>query len=579
MNTQYLEYCKKEIQEYLDKGLIRDSKSPWSCSAFYVMNAAEQERGAPTLVINYKPLNKVLKWIRYPLPNKQDLIKRLNHASIFSKFHMKSGYYQIVVKEEDKYKTNPKPWDNDMTEVVKRIKLIVKRLPCLGIPDPEAYLIVETDASDLGYGGILKQRILSSKEQIARKMSKSSKDQYGSPLRTPNQTSSNIVNRSLAPKAIGSNTPLRPLASTSSQRKTFLATIKKEPQTTSSNKYSPLSFLDKYQSPVPTSIPTPSKQLSHITPPISTPSGSKSYEEEYILKDENIDIMPIEPDWKKLSPTNLASRIFPEEYHYLPTYKSRIFYEFILIDTDSIELTHTRDDQKILKIITPDEWNQPLYKTNNFTRTFEPQQYSYYDYIDGWTNFLYLHPKTHSWFIWFRRGISLKFPKWFLEWFIKFGLEIFPNEVSEVFNYFKQKTTFLTGYKFISFIVSQNITWIMSWDYEYRQPYSNNNLLLLTRSIKVKWWKKFDINLLSLKRIDDWVKTSSLGITKPSKDLDEETKFLAEKSKIMVELASATSQDEFEERLKLIQALQDPSQKEETGSSDSVSTNPYNMFH
>uniref|UniRef100_A0A151UGQ5 Polyprotein n=1 Tax=Cajanus cajan TaxID=3821 RepID=A0A151UGQ5_CAJCA len=161
MNTQYLEYCKKEIQEYLDKGLIRNSKSPWNCSAFYVMNVAEQERGAPRLVINYKPLNKLLKWIRYPLPNKQDLIKRLNHASIFSKFDMKSRYYQIGVKEEDKYKTkNPNPWNNDKTE-------IVKRLPCLGIPDPEAYLIVETDASNLGYGGILKQNFLS-KEQIFR---------------------------------------------------------------------------------------------------------------------------------------------------------------------------------------------------------------------------------------------------------------------------------------------------------------------------------------------------------------------------------------------------------------------------
>nr|KYP59168.1 polyprotein [Cajanus cajan] len=104
-NFDEKEYCKKEIQEYLDKGLIRNSKSPWSCSAFYVMNATKQERGAPRLVINYKPLNKVLKWIRYPLPNKQDLIKRLNHASIFSKFDMKSGYYQIGVKEEDKYKT------------------------------------------------------------------------------------------------------------------------------------------------------------------------------------------------------------------------------------------------------------------------------------------------------------------------------------------------------------------------------------------------------------------------------------------------------------------------------------------
>ena len=50
-------------------------------------------------------LNKVLKWIRYPLPNKIDLIKRIHDATIFSKFDMKSGYYQISVKEKDKYKT------------------------------------------------------------------------------------------------------------------------------------------------------------------------------------------------------------------------------------------------------------------------------------------------------------------------------------------------------------------------------------------------------------------------------------------------------------------------------------------
>ncbi|KAL4370795.1 hypothetical protein AHAS_Ahas06G0101500 [Arachis hypogaea] len=46
MNKEYLEYCKKEIQEYLDKGLIRPSKSPWSCTGFYVMKVSEIERGA-----------------------------------------------------------------------------------------------------------------------------------------------------------------------------------------------------------------------------------------------------------------------------------------------------------------------------------------------------------------------------------------------------------------------------------------------------------------------------------------------------------------------------------------------------
>ncbi|CAJ2670994.1 unnamed protein product [Trifolium pratense] len=105
MNNDYLNLCKKEIQSLLDKGLIRHSKSPWSCTAFYVNKAAEKERGVPRLVINYKPLNKVLKWIRYPIPNKKDLLDRLSDALIFSKFDMKSGYWQIQITENDKYKT------------------------------------------------------------------------------------------------------------------------------------------------------------------------------------------------------------------------------------------------------------------------------------------------------------------------------------------------------------------------------------------------------------------------------------------------------------------------------------------
>ncbi|WMV56267.1 hypothetical protein MTR67_049652 [Solanum verrucosum] len=47
MNTELVEFCKKEIDNLLQKGLIKPSKSPWSCTAFYVNNAAEKERGVP----------------------------------------------------------------------------------------------------------------------------------------------------------------------------------------------------------------------------------------------------------------------------------------------------------------------------------------------------------------------------------------------------------------------------------------------------------------------------------------------------------------------------------------------------
>ena len=43
MNNESLDHCKKEIENLLNKGLIKKkkkSKSPWSCAAFYVSKQA-----------------------------------------------------------------------------------------------------------------------------------------------------------------------------------------------------------------------------------------------------------------------------------------------------------------------------------------------------------------------------------------------------------------------------------------------------------------------------------------------------------------------------------------------------------
>ena len=55
MKKDYLDLYKKEIQTLLEKQLIIKSTSPWSCTTFYANKTAEQERGVPRLVINYKP--------------------------------------------------------------------------------------------------------------------------------------------------------------------------------------------------------------------------------------------------------------------------------------------------------------------------------------------------------------------------------------------------------------------------------------------------------------------------------------------------------------------------------------------
>ena len=70
------------------------------------------------------------------------------------------------------YKTlrkNLVSWSQEHTQIVKQIKEKVKSLPCLSIPNLAAFMIVETDASDIGYGGILKQKLESqSHEQLVR---------------------------------------------------------------------------------------------------------------------------------------------------------------------------------------------------------------------------------------------------------------------------------------------------------------------------------------------------------------------------------------------------------------------------
>jgi hypothetical protein len=72
---------------------------------FLCYEKCEIERGVPRLVINYKPLNDVLEWIRYPIPNRKDLVSRLNDALFFSKFDMKSSFWQVQIDDRDRYKT------------------------------------------------------------------------------------------------------------------------------------------------------------------------------------------------------------------------------------------------------------------------------------------------------------------------------------------------------------------------------------------------------------------------------------------------------------------------------------------
>ena len=56
------------------------------------------------MVVNYNPLNSVLADDTYHIPHKFSLVNRIENAKIFSKFDLKSGIWQVAIKEEDKFK-------------------------------------------------------------------------------------------------------------------------------------------------------------------------------------------------------------------------------------------------------------------------------------------------------------------------------------------------------------------------------------------------------------------------------------------------------------------------------------------
>ena len=65
----------------------------------------KKKDGTLRMCIDYRQINKVTVKNKYPLPRIEDLFDQLRGASIFSKIDLRSGYYQLRVKEVDVPKT------------------------------------------------------------------------------------------------------------------------------------------------------------------------------------------------------------------------------------------------------------------------------------------------------------------------------------------------------------------------------------------------------------------------------------------------------------------------------------------
>ena len=96
---------KTQLYELLDKGFIRPNVSPWGAPILFV----KKKDGTLWMCIDYQQINKLTVKNQYILPRIEDLFDQLKGASVFSEIDLRSGYYQLQVKEVESRKQLSEP--------------------------------------------------------------------------------------------------------------------------------------------------------------------------------------------------------------------------------------------------------------------------------------------------------------------------------------------------------------------------------------------------------------------------------------------------------------------------------------
>jgi len=100
MNQVEDEAIRKFLHDKLEKGYIRESKSPYASSFFFV----RKKDGKLRPVQDYRKINAITVRNQYPLPLIADLIRDLSNAHIYTKLDVRWGYNNIRIRKGDEEK-------------------------------------------------------------------------------------------------------------------------------------------------------------------------------------------------------------------------------------------------------------------------------------------------------------------------------------------------------------------------------------------------------------------------------------------------------------------------------------------
>ncbi|KAG2685363.1 hypothetical protein I3760_10G122000, partial [Carya illinoinensis] len=306
-------------------------------------------------------------------------------------------------------------------------------------------------------------------------------------------------------------------------------------------------------------------------PPLSQPSVTH-----IIFKSHWHPVFPIESELQHLSePQKLLDAFLLPDWHYVPQNitKTQNFYEFILVDTDSIiisEIPCSLQSQPsppatpiiafhkvtIKQVLTLEQWRKSPYLTRRFSQPYDPPYFDYYDYQQAWNKTFLRQNKNlrHSWFLHFDKLQEIKtLPRWFLLWWDQFGPEslILPPPLQESLQAFTLQNDCPPSLSHCSplllFFLKTKLNWIMKWEYVIKPHPSLKNIMFLARQVSVKWWEKYNYD----------------HVVKMFSKITKAPEVLVQRSRFQAQLATITNKKDLKKLAEAMSQVSDSDEEED----------------
>src|SRR6266542_4235776 len=98
MDQRDRNWLKKELDELLEKGIIRESMSPWAIPIVIV----GKKNGSRRMCLDFRKPNKVTKKNQYPIPRQTEIFASFGGAGWFTSLDLASGYWQVEMEPKSR---------------------------------------------------------------------------------------------------------------------------------------------------------------------------------------------------------------------------------------------------------------------------------------------------------------------------------------------------------------------------------------------------------------------------------------------------------------------------------------------